>query len=99
MKNSIWYTNQSTTLEYITIYNEDNDYYHCYFKFRDILRHFKYKIDKYVWKTVLYPLITSNEGLNIGKTIWSYILIGKIKEEVKFKDIMKEKSINGRIQY
>lgn len=95
MKNSIWYTNQSSTLEYISIYNEDNKYYHCYFKFRGVLRLFKYMVDKYVWKHELEPFLRVSDGLNIGKLIWGYIIIGKIKEEVKFNEIMKEKN-NGK---
>lgn len=82
-------TKLSTTLEWIETYKEDNDWIYCYFQFRGVLNHFKYQIDKYVWKTILEPIITLNEGLNIGKTIWSYILIGKIKEEIKYNEIIK----------
>lgn len=93
--NNIYYTPQSTTLEYIKVVGKENGYYICYFKFRSILRHFKYWIDVNVWNNDLEPAISIYEGLNIGKLIWSYILTNKIKEEVKFNKIMKDLN-NGK---
>lgn len=83
----------STSLDYIYLVSKDNNYCYCYFKFKGIRKLFKYWIDINVWETEIEPILTISDGLNIGKTIWGYVLNKQIIEELPYYQIMNKKDI------
>lgn len=88
-------TPNSSSLEYILINKECKFYgfYHMKLKFKKFDTLYDYDIKTELWENNLKKLIQENQGLNIGKTIWCYIILGDIIEYKTFKEIHNENNI------
>lgn len=83
-------TPESSSLEFIIV-NENSDksnlYYNMALKFKNKQRTYKYLIKKSLWNDFLKPLTVAYKGLNIGKTIWGYIISKDIIEFRTYSEI------------
>ncbi len=82
----------SSSLEYILISNDSKfyGYYHMKLKFKEKQKLYDYEVKKQLWDTYLEKEAINSNGLNIGKTIWCYIVIGDIIEHKSYKEIMED---------
>lgn len=83
----------SSSLEYIIITNDSRfyGYYHMQLKFKEKHKLYHYEVKKDLWESYLEQEIIKSNGLNIGKTIWCYIVIGQIIEHTTYQEIMDDK--------
>lgn len=88
--NKKYYTPLSSTLEYIVITNKSHffGFYHMQLKFKNKNKLYDYEIKKKLWDNSLKNETIKNNGLNIGKSIWCYIILGDIIEYTDFQTIM-----------
>lgn len=82
----------SSSLEYIIITDDSKfyGYYHMKLKFKEKKKLYDYEVKKDLWENYLEKEAINSNGLNIGKTIWCYIVIGDIIEHTTYKQIMDD---------
>lgn len=82
----------SSSLEYILISDDSKfyDFYHMKLKFKNKKTLYDYEIKKQVWHTILEKQIEASNGLNIGKLIWGYIIMGDVIQYKSYREIMQE---------
>lgn len=86
-------TSNSSSLEYIYVDEEvrnSSEFYEMRIKFKTKNKLYRYLIKKQLWNNSLRNYIIENNGLNIGKLMWGYILSGEIIQFKTFTEIMLE---------
>lgn len=91
MKQLKYLTPFSSSIEYIFINDESKffGFYNAKIKYKSKNELYDYEIDKNLWDKTLITIIEEDKGLNLGKTMWGYVIIGQIIEYIPFNDIMR----------
>lgn len=86
-------TSNSSSLEYIYVDEEvrnSSEFYEMRIKFKVKNKLYRYLVKKDLWNKSLRKYIIDNNGLNIGKLMWGYILSGEIIQFKTYTEIMLE---------